>query len=138
MIATSTRNDITQAWGVLRSALGLEGRIRDEAQYRHMAEFAESIAESLADNENEPLWGLVEIITNQINDYEARHYPPPEVSGADMLRFLMEQHGLRQSDLAEIGGQSVVSEILAGKRSLNVRQIRMLSERFGVSPAAFV
>ena len=138
MIETSTRDDIAQAWGVLHSALGLSDRIRDEAQYRRMAEFAESIAESLPDNENEPLWGLVEIITDQINDYEARHYPSPEVSGADMLRFLMEQHGLRQSDLTEIGGQSVVSEILTGKRSLNVRQIRILSKRFGVSPAAFV
>ncbi|MCL2162123.1 MAG: helix-turn-helix domain-containing protein [Betaproteobacteria bacterium] len=138
MIATSTRDDIAQAWGVLHNALGLSDRIRDEAQYRHMVEFAESIAESLPDNDNEPLWGLVEIITDQINDYEARHYPTPEVSGADMLRFLMEQHGLKQSDLAEIGGQSVVSEILSGKRSLNVRQIRTLAKRFGVSPAAFV
>jgi HTH-type transcriptional regulator/antitoxin HigA len=138
MTATATRDDIAQAWGVLHSALGLSDRIRDEAQYRHMAEFAESIAESLPDDKSEPLWGLVEIITDQINDYEARNDPSPEVSGADMLRFLMEQHGLKQSDLAEIGGQSVVSEILAGKRFLNVRQIRILSERFGVSPAAFV
>jgi HTH-type transcriptional regulator/antitoxin HigA len=50
----------------------------------------------------------------------------------------MEQHGLRQSDLPEIGSQGVVSEVLAGKRELNVRQIRALSERFGVSPATFV
>ncbi|MDR2208746.1 MAG: helix-turn-helix domain-containing protein [Azoarcus sp.] len=138
MTATATRDDIAQAWGVLHSALGLSDRIRDEAQYRHLVEFAESIAESLPDNKNEPLWGLVEIITDQVNDYEARHYPAPEVSGTDMLRFLMEQHGFKQSDLAEIGGQSVVSEVLSGKRSLNVRQIRALSKRFGVSPAAFV
>jgi HTH-type transcriptional regulator/antitoxin HigA len=50
----------------------------------------------------------------------------------------MEQHGLRQRDLREIGSQGVVSEVLAGKRELNVRQIRALSERFGVSPATFV
>jgi len=138
MTATSTRNDIAQAWSVLHGALGLSDRIRDEAQCRHLAEFAESLAESLADDENEPLWGLVEIITKQIGDYEARHHPAPDVSGADMLHFLMEQHGLRQSDLPEIGGQSVVSEILSGKRALNVRQIRKLSWRFGVSPAAFI
>ena len=138
MITTSTRDDIAQAWGVLHSALGLSDRIRDEEQYRNMSEFVESIVEFLPDNENEPLWGLVEIIADQIKKYEIRHYPSTEVSGADMLRFLMEQHGLKQSDLTEIGGQSVVSEILSGKRSLNVRQIRALSKRFGVSPAAFV
>jgi HTH-type transcriptional regulator/antitoxin HigA len=50
----------------------------------------------------------------------------------------MEQHGLKQSDLAEIGSQGVVSEILAGKRELNVGQVRALGERFGVSSATFL
>jgi HTH-type transcriptional regulator/antitoxin HigA len=62
----------------------------------------------------------------------------PKIKGADSLRFLMEEHGLRQSDLPEVGSQGVVSEILEGKRELNVRQIRALSRRFGVSPSVFV
>lgn len=49
----------------------------------------------------------------------------------------MEQHDLRQNQLPEIGTQSVVSEILAGKRDLTVTHIRGLSERFGLSPAVF-
>jgi len=48
------------------------------------------------------------------------------------------QHGHRQSDLPEIGSQGVVSEILAGKPELNIRQVRALSERFGVSAATFI
>ncbi len=62
----------------------------------------------------------------------------PETTGIQALRFLMEQHGLKQSDLAEIGSQGVVSEILAGKRELNVGQVRALGERFGVSSATFL
>jgi HTH-type transcriptional regulator/antitoxin HigA len=50
----------------------------------------------------------------------------------------MEQHGLKQSELTEIGSQGVVPEILTGKRELNIRQVRALSERFGVSAATFV
>jgi HTH-type transcriptional regulator/antitoxin HigA len=50
----------------------------------------------------------------------------------------MDEHNLRQSDLPEVGSQGVVSEILSGKRELNVRQIRALAARFGVSPAVFV
>jgi HTH-type transcriptional regulator/antitoxin HigA len=45
----------------------------------------------------------------------------------------MEQHGLVQSDLPEIGSQGVVSEILRGKRRLNARQIRALTRRFGIA-----
>ena len=138
MSTTAIYNDIAHAWGVLHSALGLSDRIRSEAQYRRLVDFAESVADTLPDDADEPVWGLIEIITDQINDYETRHYPMPEASGADMLRFFMDQHGLKQSDLAEIGSQGVVSEILAGRRDLNLRQIRALAARFGVSVAAFV
>jgi HTH-type transcriptional regulator/antitoxin HigA len=50
----------------------------------------------------------------------------------------MEEHGLTQSDLPEVGSQGVVSDILRGKRELNVRQIRTLATRFHVSPAVFI
>lgn len=50
----------------------------------------------------------------------------------------MGAHQLSQSDLSEIGSQCVVSEILNGKREINLRQIKSLSERFGVEPATFI
>ncbi len=31
----------------------------------------------------------------------------------------MEQHGLKQGDMPDIGSQGVVSELLSGKRELN-------------------
>ncbi|MNR66199.1 Antitoxin HigA [compost metagenome] len=49
----------------------------------------------------------------------------------------MQEHGLTQSDLPEIGAQSVVSDILNGKRQLNVRHIRALAERFQVPTDVF-
>lgn len=57
--------------------------------------------------------------------------------GTNEGHHLMEEHGLTQSDLPEIGSQGVVSELLRAKRELNVRQIRALSQRFSVSPAVF-
>ncbi|MFW0859011.1 MAG: helix-turn-helix domain-containing protein [Dehalococcoidia bacterium] len=50
----------------------------------------------------------------------------------------MDEHGLTQSELPEIGSQGVVSEILSGKRELNVRHIHALAKRFHVSPAVFI
>ena len=58
---------------------------------------------------------------------------------AETLRYLVEQHGLKQTDLAdELGGQSMVSAILNDKRELNARQVKALAKRFNVSPAAFL
>ena len=59
-------------------------------------------------------------------------------SPVTVLRFLMDEHGLTQSDLPELGSQGVVSEILRGRRQINVRQVRALSARFCVSPAVFI
>jgi HTH-type transcriptional regulator/antitoxin HigA len=50
----------------------------------------------------------------------------------------MEEHGLRQSDLPEVGSQRAVSEVLTGKRELTAKQIRALASRLHVSPAVFV
>jgi HTH-type transcriptional regulator/antitoxin HigA len=49
----------------------------------------------------------------------------------------MEEHGLKQSDLPEVGNQSVVSQILSGARELNVRQINALAKRFNVPAGVF-
>ena len=51
---------------------------------------------------------------------------------ASRLAYLMQQHGLRHSDLPEIGAQSVVSDVLAGKRKLNLRPTKVLAKRFSV------
>ena len=50
----------------------------------------------------------------------------------------MREHGLSQSERAGVGAQSVVSEILSGKRQLNLRQVRWLAERFAVSVETFI
>lgn len=112
--------------------------IRDEAHFARMAEILEALLDETQGNENHPAMGLVDIVGDLIEDYEVEHHPLPEATGVQALKFLMEQHDLRQSDLSEIGSQGVVSEVLAGKRELNIRQMRALSERFGVSAATFV
>ena len=92
----------------------------------------------LAADEDSPVAGLVELLANRIRAYEDRVHPwPNTTTAAHVLRFLMDQHGLKQADLGAIGTQGVVSEILSGKRELNVRQIGELSKMFRVSPAAF-
>jgi HTH-type transcriptional regulator/antitoxin HigA len=81
----------------------------------------------------------IELLTLLIERYEQENYKVPKASPADVLRFLLERHGLRQRDVAaELGGESVVSEVLSGKRKLNTAQIEQLSRRFRVSPAVFL
>lgn len=112
--------------------------IRDEDEYDSAVERLNDLLDEIGTDENHPLYSLMDTLGTLIQAYEEEHHPIPEAKGADVLRFLMDEHELTQSDLPEVGSQGVVSEILNGKRELNVRQIRALSERFRVSPAVFV
>ena len=56
----------------------------------------------------------------------------PAATPAQVLASLMQAHGLTQAQLPEVGSQGVVSEVLAGKRRLNTRQLAALCRRFSV------
>ena len=73
-----------------------------------------------------------------IEGYETEHDPIPDARPADVSRFLMDQHGLKQADLPEVGAQSVVSAVPSGKRHLNIRQVASLSARFGIPADVFI
>ena len=124
-------------WERFRTATDI-APIRDGAHYARMTAILEALLNETHGDENHPAMGLVDIVGDLIEDYETEHHPSPEITGVQALKFLMEQHGLKQSDLPEIGSQGVLSEILASKRTLNIRQVQALSERFGVSAATFI
>ncbi len=112
--------------------------IRNEREYNAAVKRLDELLDEIGDDEKHPLYSLLDTLGTLIHAYEEEHYPIPDASGAEILRFLMDEHGLTQSDLAEVGSQGVISEILNGKRELNVRQIRALAEKFKVSSAVFV
>ncbi len=85
-----------------------------------------------------PLMGLFDLIGTLIADYERAHIPEPEGTPIGCLHYFMEEYGLKQKDLTEIGSPGVISEVMSGKRELNKRQIKALSARFQCSPAVFI
>ncbi len=81
---------------------------------------------------------LIDTLGTLIKDYEDRNIKEPKGDPISVLKYLLEEHGLNQSDLQEMRSQGVVSEILNGKRKLNLRQIVALSKKFSVSPSVFI
>lgn len=81
---------------------------------------------------------LAELLALLIDDFESKHYELGDAGPVEVIRHLMEENGLRQKDLVDIfGTESIVSEVLSGKRSLTTEHIKRLSGRFAVSPAVF-
>jgi HTH-type transcriptional regulator/antitoxin HigA len=126
--------ELQQHWTAISPLLSL----RNEQEYDRAVERLNRLLDEVGTDEQHPLYTLLDTLGTLIHAYEEEHHPIPECSGVDVLRFLMDEHDLTQSDLPEIGSQGVVSEILRGKRALNVRQMRALAKRFHVSPGVFI
>lgn len=130
-------NDIRTSWAALQGVTGI-GPIHDEAGYARMVALADTLIDSGLAGDSGELSGLFGLVSGLIADYDDKHHPLPAVHPREMLRFFMEQHGLSQADLPEIGSQGVVSEILSGRRTLNARQIAALVARFHASADLFI
>ncbi|AZD52380.1 helix-turn-helix domain-containing protein [Pseudomonas chlororaphis] len=111
---------------------------KTEVDYDRLVQALDELLDLTGEDEAHPLNSLVDIIGDWIEAYDLEHRPMPVASGVDVLRYMMREHGLTQSDLPGVGAQSVVSEILSGKRQLNLRQIRWLAARFKVSMETFI
>lgn len=111
--------------------------IRNERDYDRAVKLLNQLIDEVGNNERHPLYSFLDTLGTLMHAYEDQHNPMPKASGSDVLRFLMDEHELKQADLPEVGSQGVVSEILNGRRELNTRQISALAKRFNVSPAVF-
>jgi len=124
-----------KAWPTISKVLST---LHTEKQYKKAVKWLDKLIDVVSEKENPSIESLIDTLGTLIKDYEERNVPEPEGDPLGSLKYLIEEHKLKQSDLKELGSQGVVSEILRGKRQLNLRQIRSLSKRFNVSPAVFV
>jgi HTH-type transcriptional regulator/antitoxin HigA len=111
---------------------------RSKAEFARLVAALDAVLDAGGADESHPLASLADQLGELVARYEARRVPMHELGVPDFLRQLMAQHRLRQADLPEIGAQSVVSDVLRGKRRLNAGQIARLSKRFGLPADVFM
>ena len=81
----------------------------------------------------------IELLTLLVERYEQEHYPIPAADPVSVVRFLMEQRGLKQRDLVpQFGSEGAVSMFLAGQRKLTLEQVRKLRARFKLPADVFI
>ena len=79
----------------------------------------------------------LDILSLLVAEYEKKKYPLPKVNPIEMIQYRMEQMNLSRADLARLafnGHRSRVTDILEGKRKLNLAMVRTLSEVLRVDP----
>lgn len=131
----SQLENISKVWPTIKAVFSVP---HTEKEYQALVKTLDSLVDEVGNNETHKLAPAMETIGNLIANFEEQKYQIKEASPVDALKYLMQEHGLKQSELKEIGSQGVISEILAGKRLLNLEQIKKLSHRFHVSPLVFI
>lgn len=128
---------ILQAWLPFKKALGVTS-VHTEEDYARANATIDMLLNEIGGDENHPLADVLDYLADQVKAYEDDCFVIPTAEPREVLRFLMEQHGLQQEDLSDCAPQSRISEMLAGKRSISKETAKRLGRRFHVHADLFL
>lgn len=129
--------ELVKAWTAFQRDVGLRP-IRDESDYERISELANSLADEVGDDAEHPLYSMFELAMELLEHWEDEHVHVPEAEPREVLRYLLEEHDLKQKDLENIASQTLISDILAGRRAISKRLAKSLADRFNVGIGAFL
>jgi HTH-type transcriptional regulator/antitoxin HigA len=112
--------------------------IHDRVDWENATEMIQSMAGHRLNEDQED---YLEALSELIGAYEDKQHAKDlsRLPALGVLRYLVEQNGLTASSLGELlGNRSLGSKLLRGARELSKTHIRVLAERFKVSPALFL
>jgi HTH-type transcriptional regulator/antitoxin HigA len=128
---------ILRAWMPFKEAIGVTS-VHIQEDYAQARATIEVLLDEIGDDEHHPLADVLDYLADQVAAYEEAHVQIPEATPKEMLRFLMDQHGLKQEDLSDCAPQGRISDILGGRRGISKEIARKLARRFNVHMDLFL
>lgn len=128
---------ILRAWLPFKEIVGVTS-VRTKNDYAQACATIDALLDAVGDNEDHPLAEVLNYLADQVKAYEDETFKIPAAAPNEVLRFLMEQHGLKQEDLGDCAPQSRISDILGGKRSISKEIAKRLAHRFHVHADLFL
>lgn len=114
-------------------------RIETEAENEKYLKIVEQLMGRSEENISPEEEKLLDLLVTLIEEFEARAYPMKQIPPNEMLKYIIEERGMKQKDLLPIfGSEGIISEILKGKRQINLRQAKDLSEFLKVNVSLFI
>lgn len=128
---------ILRVWMPFKKLVGVTS-VRTKKDYAQARATIDALLDEVGDDESHPLTEVLDYLANQIKAYEDDKVRIPEALPREVLRFLMEQHGLKQDDLGDCAPQGRISDILNGKRAISKDIAKALARRFHVHADVFL
>lgn len=81
----------------------------------------------------------LELLLVLVKDYDDKHYELPELDALEVIKYKMEEMGLKAKDLEPIiGSKGHVSAILSGKREITLKMAQKLKNYFSIPAEVFL
>lgn len=128
---------ILKAWLPFKELVGVTG-VHSADDYAQACATIEVLLDEVGDDESHPLADVLDFLSDQVKAYEDKTTLIPEAEPKEVLRFLMEQHNLKQDALQDCAPQGRISDILNGKRSISKDLAKRLANRFHVRADVFL
>jgi HTH-type transcriptional regulator / antitoxin HigA len=134
---TISTGTLLKTWKPFRDALGFSV-VHSAKDYKRASAVMNQLLDEIGEDEDHPLAEILDYLSNLVATHEAEHVNIPDAPPKDVLRFLMEQHGLIQGDLVDCAPQSRISEILNGRREISKDMAKALAAKFRVNVGVFI
>ena len=74
-----------------------------------------------------------------VKDYDDKHYELPELDALEVIKYKMQEMGIKPKDLEPIiGSKGHVSSILSGKREITLKMAQKLKNYFSIPAEVFL
>jgi HTH-type transcriptional regulator/antitoxin HigA len=74
-----------------------------------------------------------------VKDYDDKHYELPELDALEVIKYKMQEMGIKPKDLESIiGSKGHVSSILSGKREITLKMAQKLKNYFSIPAEVFL
>ena len=88
---------------------------------------------------NTPESDELDLLMVLVKDYDDKHYQLPELDALEVIKYKMQEMGMKAKDLEPIiGSKGHVSAILSGKREITLKMAQKLNNYFSIPAEVFL
>jgi HTH-type transcriptional regulator/antitoxin HigA len=81
----------------------------------------------------------LELLMVLVKDYDDKYYPLPKIDVLEVIKYKMQEMGLKNKDLEPIiGSKGHVSAVLSGKREITLKMAQKLKNYFSIPAEVFL
>lgn len=90
-------------------------------------------------NSNSPESDELDLLLVLVKDYDDKNYHLPELDAIEVIKYKMEEMGIRAKDLESIiGSKGHVSAVLSGKREITLKMAQKLKDYLRIPAEVFL